>query len=159
MKPRAATVVLPSPHLPDADWADRFELALNGKGLTATEAAERSLGNSPAWVRGLLQFRNGLVSVVGLKTQAPEPGEYGLIGPFPVLSRSDDEVVLGFNDAHLDFRIVVDVRAGSAVNQIVGMTTLIRRHNTLGRVYLAGVMPFHKLIVPTLLAGVTRSGD
>ncbi|KQW56333.1 DUF2867 domain-containing protein [Ensifer sp. T173] len=153
MKPRPATVLLPSPHLPDADWADRFELALNGKGLTAIEVAERSLGNSPAWVRTLLKLRNRVVSVVGLKSEAPSPGKFGLIGPFPVLSRSDDEVVLGFNDAHLDFRIVVDVRAGSAVNQIIGMTTLIRRHNTLGRVYLAAVMPFHKVIVPTLLAG------
>ncbi|NVD40947.1 DUF2867 domain-containing protein [Ensifer sp. HO-A22] len=153
MKPRPATVVLPNPHLPEADWADRFELALNGKGLTAIEAAERSLGNSPSWVSGLLALRNRLVSVVGLKTEAPSPGKYGLIGPFPVLSQNDDEVVLGFNDAHLDFRIVVDVRAGSAVNQIVGMTTLIRRHSTLGRVYLAAVMPFHKVIVPTMLAG------
>jgi hypothetical protein len=153
MKPRPATVHLPSPHLPDADWADRFELALNGKGLTAVEAAERAFGNSPSWVSALLALRNRLVSLVGLKTEAPAPGEHGLIGPFPVLSRNDDEVVLGFNDAHLDFRIVVDIRAGSAVNQIVGMTTLIRRHNTLGRVYLAAVMPFHKVIVPTMLAG------
>ena len=153
MKPRPATVVLPCPHLPDADWADRFELALNGKGLTAVEAAERALGNSPGWVSALLKLRNRVVSLVGLKTEAPKVGKYGLIGPFPVLSRNDDEVVLGFNDAHLDFRIVVDVRAGSAVNQIVGMTTLIKRHNALGRVYLAMVMPFHKVIVPTLLAG------
>lgn len=156
MKPRPATVLLPSPHLPDADWADRFELALNGKGMTATEAAKRALGHSPAWVSALLALRNRMVSVVGLKTEAPAAGKHGLIGPFPVLSQDDDEVVLGFNDDHLDFRIVVDIRAGSAVNQIVGMTTLIRRHNTLGRLYLAAVMPFHKMIVPTLLAGAAR---
>ncbi len=153
MKPRPAPVHLPSPHLPNTDWADRFELALNGKGLTAMEAAERALGNLPPWVSGLMAMRNRLVSLVGLKTEAPKHGNQGLIGPFPVVSRTDDEVVLGFDDAHLDFRIIVDIRAGSAVNQIVGVTTLIRRHNTLGRIYLAAVMPFHKVIVPTLLTG------
>lgn len=153
MKPRAVAISLPSRHLPDADWADRFELALDGKGVTAAEAAERSLGRSPRWVRVLLGLRNRIVSVVGLKSAAPS-GRLGLIGAFPVVSKSDDEVVLGFDDKHLDFRIVVDVRAGSAVNQIVGVTTLVRRHNTLGRVYLMAVTPFHKAIVPTLLSRV-----
>ncbi|HEV7318435.1 MAG TPA: DUF2867 domain-containing protein [Ensifer sp.] len=158
MKPRAVAAPLPNRHLPNADWADRFELALDGKGMTAAEAAERSLGRSPRWVRNLLRIRNGAVSIIGLKTAAPGPGRLGLVGAFPVLEKSDDEVVLGLDDKHLDFRIVVDVRAGSAVNQIVGVTTLIRRHNALGRVYLAAVMPFHKMIVPTLLEGVGRSG-
>ncbi|MEI2299234.1 DUF2867 domain-containing protein [Ensifer sp. MJa1] len=154
MKPRAVAVSLPNPHLPGADWADRFELALDGKGMTAAQAAELSLGRSPRWVRDLLRLRNRMVSAVGLKAAAPRPGRFGLVGAFPVLSKSDDEVVLGFDDKHLDFRIVVDVRAGSSVNQIVGVTTLIRRHNALGRVYLAAVMPFHKMIVPTLMGGL-----
>lgn len=157
MKPRAVAVSLPNRHLPDADWADRFELALDGKGLTATEAAELSLGGSPRWVRALLRLRNRMVSFVGLKSAAPKPGQFGLVGAFPVLSKSDDEVVLGFDDTHLDFRIVVDVRVGSAVNQIVGVTTLIRRHNLLGRVYLALVMPFHKMIVPTLMGALQQA--
>ncbi|WP_077968058.1 DUF2867 domain-containing protein [Ensifer adhaerens] len=158
MKPRAVAASLPNRHLPNADWADRFELALDGKGMTAAQAAELSLGRSPRWVRDLLRLRNRAVSLIGLKSAAPKPGRLGLVGAFPVLSRTDDEVVLGFDDKHLDFRIVVDVRAGSAVNQIVGVTTLIRRHNTLGRIYLAAVMPFHKMIVPTLLEGVGRPG-
>lgn len=158
MKPRAVAVSLPNRHLPEADWADRFELALDGKGVTAAEAAERSLGRSPRWIRELLRLRNRMVSLVGLKSAAPRPGRFGLVGAFPVLSKTDDEVVLGFDDKHLDFRIIVDVRAGSAVNQIVGVTTLVRRHNTLGWVYLAAVIPFHKVIVPTLLAGVAGPG-
>ena len=105
-----------------------------------------------------MRLRNRMVSLVGLKSAAPRPGRFGLVGAFPVLSKTDDEVVLGFDDKHLDFRIIVDVRAGSAVNQIVGVTTLVRRHNVLGRVYLAAIMPFHKVIVPTLLAGVAGPG-
>lgn len=145
MKPRAVAVSLPNRHLPEADWADRFELALDGKGVTAAEAAERSLGRSPRWIRELLRLRNRMVSLVGLKSAAPRPGRFGLVGAFPVLSKTDDEVVLGFDDKHLDFRIV-------------GVTTLVRRHNTLGWVYLAAVIPFHKVIVPTLLAGVAGPG-
>jgi hypothetical protein len=34
---------------------------------------------------------------------------------------------------------------------LVRSITLVRRHNTLGRIYLSTVMPFHNLIVPAML--------
>jgi hypothetical protein len=50
----------------------------------------------------------------------------------------------------LDFRIVVDVTPPGSVTA----TTLVKTHNWLGRTYLAIIMPFHRLIVPTLLRQV-----
>lgn len=63
-----------------------------------------------------------------------------------MISQTPERVVLGFDDKHLDFRLVVDSTGG----EITG-TTLIRTHNLLGRAYLAAVLPFHHLIVRAML--------
>jgi hypothetical protein len=72
-----------------------------------------------------------------------------------VLSESSNRLVAGFNDKHLDFRVVVDV-ASSGHGQRVTATTLVLTHNLLGRVYLAIILPFHRLIVRTMLRQVAQ---
>jgi len=59
-------------------------------------------------------------------------------------------LVAGLDDAHLDFRLVVDV-AGTGAERRVTATTLVLTHNLLGRAYLAVILPFHRLIVPSML--------
>ena len=59
----------------------------------------------------------------------------------------------GFNDKHLDFRLVVDVAAAGATRNVTA-TTLVLTHNWLGRAYLALILPFHRLIVPAMLRKV-----
>jgi hypothetical protein len=63
--------------------------------------------------------------------------------------------VAGFNDHHLDFRVVVDV-AALADGQEVTTTTLVKTRNWPGRTYLMVIMPFHRLISRTLLRQVTE---
>ncbi|MDK1493390.1 DUF2867 domain-containing protein [Sinorhizobium sp. 7-81] len=155
MRPRSVAAHLPNAILPEADWADRYELLILNERLTAREAARRMLEPLPGWIRILLALRNRIVSFVGLKTAAPAAAD-SLIGFFPVLRDDERKAVLGFDDRHLDFRIVVDVRDGPAECQVIGVTTLVRRRNILGRIYLAVVTPFHKTIVPTLLAGLNE---
>ncbi|MDH8447809.1 DUF2867 domain-containing protein, partial [Klebsiella pneumoniae] len=62
------------------------------------------------------------------------------IGPFPVISETPQRLVAGFDDKHLDFRIVVDVTGGAGGRQ-VSATTLVKTNNSLGRVYLTIIMP------------------
>ncbi len=64
--------------------------------------------------------------------------------------RSPERVVIGFDDRHLDFRIVIDAAQGDSGTDIRA-TTLVRPRNLGGRIYLAMVMPFHKRIVPSML--------
>ncbi|MBP2237609.1 hypothetical protein J2Z31_004132 [Sinorhizobium kostiense] len=153
MRPRSVTARLPNAWLPGADWADCYELLFLGERLTALEAARRTLGSAPRWVRNLLALRNRLMAPFGLKAAIPAAAG-GLVGAFPIVGEGERETVLGFDDRHLDFRIVVDVRDGPAESQVIGITTLVRRKNLLGYLYLAAVTPFHKAIVPTLLAEV-----
>jgi len=76
-----------------------------------------------------------------------------MIGIFPVVSETPDRLIAGFNDHHLDFRVVIDVTGPADVRQVTA-TTLVKTHNWLGRTYLAIIMPFHRLIVPALLRQV-----
>jgi hypothetical protein len=76
-----------------------------------------------------------------------------MIGIFPILSQAPDRLVAGFDDRHLDFRVVVDV-APSGPGQQVTATTLVLTHNMLGRIYLAIIKPFHRLVVAAMLRQV-----
>lgn len=140
--------------LPGAQFVDAFRIAVEGPALDARNAAQRMMGRSPRWIETLLSLRNALVAPFGLKTSgAGEPTAGGAIGIFPVLSETPDRLVAGFNDSHLDFRVVVDVSPSSQGQQVTA-TTLVLTHNRLGRAYLAIILPFHRLIVRSMLRRV-----
>jgi Protein of unknown function (DUF2867) len=137
--------------LAGAQFIDAYSIAIDDAALDARRAAEKMLGREPRWIEALLRLRNRLVAPFGLKTPLPgETARPGAIGIFPILSETPDRLVAGLNDHHLDFRLVVDI-AASGQGQRVTATTLVRTHNLLGRVYLAIILPFHRLIVRTLL--------
>ncbi|MCO6180311.1 DUF2867 domain-containing protein [Ciceribacter sp. RN22] len=141
------------PHLAliEADWADRYVVISPGQAMPAIRAAQLALGQPPVWVRRLLDIRNRVVAPFGLKAADSKPGEAGSVGAFAIVSERDDQVVLGFDDRHLDFRIVIEVASAGTVGSKVSVTTLVKRHNTLGRLYILAVTPFHRLIVRTTL--------
>ena len=110
----SAIAVKPAPGieqwLPGADFIDAFSIELTDPALDARRAAERMLARQPRWVSRLMALRNAMVKPFGLKR--PEPSlrpTAGSIGVFPVIAEMPERIVLGFDDRHLDFRIVVDV--------------------------------------------------
>ena len=77
---------------------------------------------------------------------------------FPVLSETPGQLIAGFNDHHLDFRIVVDVApVDGGRDQEITATTLVLTHNLLGRAYLTAIMPFHRLITRSMLGQVREA--
>ena len=126
--------------LPGYRFADAFKVPAP-RGITAMEAMRLAFAHRPLWIRTLMALRNQLGRLVGL---TPAPG-----GGFPVVRESPDEVVLGFDDKHLDFRIVVALAGGFAT-----LTTIVRWHNAWGSAYLAAIMPFHRAIAARMLEGV-----
>lgn len=140
--------------LSGAQFIDAFRVEIGATAVNAREACTRMVLNWPRWIDALLRLRNILVAPFGLKTSgegAPAPG--GMIGLFPVLSETPERLVAGFDDSHLDFRIVVDV-AGDAASRLVTSTTLVRTHNLLGRTYLTLIMPFHKLVTRSMMGRI-----
>jgi hypothetical protein len=143
------------PLLSGAQFIDAFRVDLGGRAIDARSAAERMMGHSPAWIEALLTLRNLLVAPFDLKTSGKsENPPRETIGLFPILTQTPERLVAGFNDKHLDFRVVVDVAASATdaeAGQQVTATTLVKTHNLFGRLYLAIILPFHRLIVPAML--------
>jgi hypothetical protein len=144
-------VTLPHLDLPEADWADSYGVRLDGSDLDPMEVARDLMGRAPRWVGALLKIRNLIVGFFGLKSAELELTGQDRIGGFPVLMHDDRHVLLGFNDKHLDFRIIVAVEPEGVRHQHVSLTTLVRRHNLFGRIYILVITPFHRLIVKTFL--------
>ena len=144
----------PAVLLAGAQFVDAFRVTVDGTALDARRAAEKMLARGPRWIETLMRLRNRLVAPFGLKTPLPtRTGAADTIGIFPIVSETPDRLIIGFNDKHLDFRLVVDV-AASGKRQQVTATTLVLTHNLLGRTYLAVILPFHRLIARTMLRQV-----
>jgi len=142
--------------LAGADFVDAFRVDVGANAMNAREACTRMVLNGPRWIDALTRLRNILVTPFGLKTSgegAYAPG--GLIGLFPVLSETPERLVAGFDDYHLNFRIVVDV-AGQATLRHVTVTTLVKTNNFLGRTYLALITPFHKLVARSMMGSIVE---
>jgi Protein of unknown function (DUF2867) len=137
--------------LPKADFIDAFELVV-AHNASSADFTKHILTTVPPWVDKLLALRNALMRPFGLKTSPSEVAN-GIekFGMFPVISRDQTRTILGFDDKHLDFRIILDVVSQSTFETKLTLSTAVRTHNILGRTYLALVMPFHKLIAPTML--------
>jgi Protein of unknown function (DUF2867) len=135
----------------NANFADAFEVVLQGP-LTAMEVAYAMVGATPTWIKSLMKLRDALVGRLGLKTEngALAPGPQS-VGFFPIISVAPNRAVLGVDDRHLDFRLVVDTKPfGNGLTRVV-VSTVLKRHNIWGRIYLAIVLPFHKIIVPAMM--------
>ena len=140
--------------VPGAQFIDAYSVVVNDTTLDARRAAEKMTARGPRWIEALLRLRNRLVAPLGLKTAAPTGNATpDRVGIFPVISERPDRLVAGLDDAHLDFRLVVDV-ADCGTERRVTATTLVLTHNLLGRIYLALILPFHRLIVPSMLRQV-----
>ncbi|HEY0587344.1 MAG TPA: DUF2867 domain-containing protein, partial [Pseudoduganella sp.] len=68
-------------------------------------------------------------------------------GIFSLLYLSEDEVLLGDSDKHLD--VVLSVC--KLPQGVVSVSTIVHVHNWLGRLYMLPVTPLHKIIVKTML--------
>lgn len=142
--------------LSGAQFIDAFRVRVGTTQLSAREACTRMMLHGPRWIDALTRLRNILVTPFGLKKSgegAYAPG--GLIGLFPVLSETPEQLIAGFDDSHLDFRLVVDV-AGEATLRHVTSTTLVRTNNLLGRTYLTLIIPFHKLVVRGMMRRIVE---
>jgi hypothetical protein len=142
--PRASS--LWSYHRP-GDFLDCYSVAST---LSPREAAVRGFVNE-GWVKWLLLLRNALVRPFGLKTgAAPDTPSVAI---FPVHKEDDQELILGLDDHHLDFRIAVIRQEGR-----IYMSTWVHPHSFWGRAYLAVVMPFHILISRRAVARMAAMG-
>jgi hypothetical protein len=94
-------------------------------------------------VLAALGLRELLVGLVGIERAGG--------GAFDTLARTDDEVLLGTDASHLDFRVSVRREPVRVV-----LSTVVRLHNRRGRAYSALVRPIHPLVVRAMLNRAAR---
>ncbi|WP_447773513.1 DUF2867 domain-containing protein [Variovorax boronicumulans] len=112
------------------------------------------------WIRALTHLRDVVMATVGVKSSLAvglAGAAHGrVIGYLPLLAKSATELVLGADDRHLDFRVTVQLRADAANGRELLVGTVVHCHNRLGRIYLAAIAPFHRVILRANLERAAR---
>lgn len=134
------------PRIKTGDFLDCYAVKSD---LPPREAAEIIVA-FPYWARALVALRGVITLPFGLKQQGVESDD--MLGIFPVESDNPTEVIAGFNDKHLNFRVSTCSHDGR-----IYLATWVHRHNLLGRIYLATILPFHILIARNALKRVAMS--
>ncbi len=101
--------------------------------------AAETVAAFPVWVQFMLKIRKLVTAPFGLMQEGPEDVEK--LGPFPIVSETENEIIAGFDDKHLNFRVSVMSENGQ-----LSLATWVHTHNLGGRVYLSAILPFHILV-------------
>lgn len=117
--------------------------------MSARDAAH-VITDFPYWARFLLVIRRIVTAPFGLDNDGPEAADR--VGIFPVESETATELIAGFDDKHLDFRISV-----LSHDAKISLATWVAPHNFGGRAYLTAIMPFHIAIARNALARVGQA--
>jgi len=133
--------------LAPSDFIDCYSVESS---MPPRQAAE-VITDFPGWAKFLLRVRKVVTTPFGLSNDGPPATDK--IGIFPVETETDHELIAGFNDKHLDFRVSVLSQKG-----YVYLATWVHPHNIGGKFYLKVIMPFHIMISRNALARVHVKG-
>jgi hypothetical protein len=151
-----------APLYPGSNLADAYAVDLPNalaRELDMESLARQLLGSQPGWAQSLMVLRDAIVARFGIKTarqMEAKPGER--IGIFRIYARSADEIIVGEDDSHLDFRLSVLRNRDAGRHGSVTVASVVHCHNTVGRAYILLIRPFHKLIVQRSLARAVKGG-
>src|SRR3984893_5679815 len=128
-----------------AYFRDAYRAPLSRSELGIVDVFFDIFAHHPLWMKLLLIVRNKVASLAGLDAPAASEilhvetkdryvvGEQ--IGVWPIFSLSEDEVVIGRSNKHMDFRLsVLKVPDGDRTRVVV--STICTVHNLTGKLYL-----------------------
>ncbi|WP_430409930.1 DUF2867 domain-containing protein [Kordia sp.] len=137
---------------PKIDFSDTFSTTNQENSIE--EITNQIFNTAPKWVEFLFKMRNSIVKFFGLKTGIPDDYSEdfkvgGYVKFFKIYTITDNEVILGANDSHLNFRAIVHNTNTPMYN--IKVTTLVEYNNVKGKIYMAIVKPFHRLVVKRMV--------
>lgn len=152
--------------VPGSYFHDSWSIEAAEPNLDPLSQFIRVAKSPPWWMDEAMKLRNRIVSLLGIKNLGAlsdvsalkratdyKPGDR--VGIFTLLSTSETEVLLGDSDKHLD--VVVSVHRQpmeQAAQAVVTVTTVVRVHNWLGRLYMVPVRPAHRVIARAMVRAV-----
>ena len=139
--------------LPKVDFADTFSTTNHIDSIQ--EITNQIFNTTPSWVKFLFKIRNSIMGVFGLKTRLPKDYNEdfkvgGYIKFFKIYEIAPSEIILGANESHLNFRAIITNQNTASFN--VKVTTLVEYNNTLGKIYMTLIKPFHRLVVKRMVS-------
>ena len=145
--------------LAKADFYDAYEAPLTANGLSPTEVFLRASRATPKWVDDLMAIRNRIVRLFGLKdvgemrlTREPDSYQVGdRLSIFSIFAKTEKELLLGIDDHHLDVRVSVLKSERNGLPHYV-VSTVVKVHNLLGRIYMMPVSRIHPFVVRAMMA-------
>lgn len=142
------------------DYIDQYEYTLIDpqNQISVVQVGELFIEKGPKWIDYLFRLRDRIASLFNLKTvnTSDDQNEIELwkigsrAGIFKVFDKAQNELVLGENDRHLDFRVSL-LTQQEEQHKTIKVTTVVKFHNRLGRCYFFFIKPFHKAIIPLTL--------
>ncbi len=144
--------------LADADFYDAYQAPLHSAILSPTEIFLRACRSTPKWVDWLMSVRNRVVRRLGLKdvgtiggANNAKPRQVGdRLGIFTIFGKTDDELLLGIDDRHLDVRVSVLKSSRDGLPHYI-VSTVVHVHNLLGWLYMLPVGRIHPLVVKAMM--------
>ena len=143
--------------LPKIDFADTFSTTNHLNNIE--EITNLIFSTTPRWINSLFTLRNKIVGLFGLKTEIPDDYNEqfkvgGYVKFFKIFSISDNEVVLGADDSHLNFRALIKNDNSGSNN--IKVITLVEYNNFKGKMYMKIIKPFHRQIVKRMVKNAFR---
>ncbi|WP_108868122.1 DUF2867 domain-containing protein [Aquimarina aquimarini] len=137
---------------PKIDFADTFSTINHCN--TIEEITNLIFKTTPKWVAWLFGIRNKVVKFFGINESKPDDYNEdfkvgGYIGFFKIFYLTDDEIILGADESHLNFRAVIKNDHLQQYN--VKVTTLVEFNSRKGKIYMGIVKPFHRLVVKRMV--------
>jgi hypothetical protein len=78
-------------------------------------------------------------------------------GVFRILEITDNEVVLGENDKHLNFRTSLFIKRG--IDDRLVVSTIVKVNNYFGKIYFFVVKRIHQIIAPIMIKSMVKNID
>ena len=147
-----------SSQLNNAYFHDSWSIVLGQPDLNVFQQLTKLFQHTPQWVEWSMNMRNKITSKIGLK----DLGSFQQIDSnkkkvnmwqateleFLLLQRTENELVIGDDDKHLNVTLSI---YKNEKTQVLTITTVVHIKNWLGRLYMAPVIPAHRKIVPATL--------
>ncbi len=148
-----------SSQLNNAYFHDSWSIVLGQPDLSVFEQLIKLFQHTPQWIEWSMNMRNKITSKIGLKDLGSfkqidthkKENEYvagDRIGIFTFLQRTENELVIGDDDKHLNVTLSIYKNEDT---QVLTVTTIVHIKNWLGRLYMLPVIPAHRKIVPATL--------
>jgi len=142
------------------DYSDTFKMIVENQNISIESIYIDMFATMPKWINQLMFVRNKIVGIFGLKVESLMPKKMTTlkvgekIGMFTIYFISENEVIAGEDDKHLNFRVSI-----LRIDEEVMVSTFVKYNNLFGKIYMFLIMPFHQMIVIAMMKNYVKNGQ